>query len=109
MLSLLAPVVVCVVPGTAFATEQTDCCSHMSADCDSGQRMSECCSLAVPDLAMTAPTAKLSAIQIDSLDAIVHVSEVVLDRPSFEPAGRFFLADQSPPDHPSPSIEILRV
>ena len=109
MFTLLAPVVVCVAPGAVWTSAQPDCCQHMSAGCDSGQSMSECCSLAAPDFAVTAPATKVSTIHIQSLDAIAPSANLELMRPALERAAGFFVVGQSPPDPAIHFIEVLRI
>ena len=107
--ALLAPVVICVVPGTPTATAIPDCCQHMSAACGNQAGMAECCSFTIPEVRTTGPAAKVSALDIHAQDAVAPSSGFVLEIPEIERPGPFGFASPSPPVSPPGSLTILRI
>jgi hypothetical protein len=108
VLSLVAPVMLCIVPGTAMTNTEADCCRHMSAACDSPS-MAECCSITVPEVAATVPASKVSTIHFPALDAVATLSDTLLDIRVVQQPARSFVASSSPPGFSLGFIEILRI
>jgi hypothetical protein len=107
VLALVAPAVICVIPGTA--TVVPDCCQHMSAPCGADSTMSACCSLTIPDYAMTVSGARFAAIDSDALDAPVPFSNHLVETPAIERLERSGIAAPLPPTSPPGFNEVLRV
>jgi hypothetical protein len=107
VLALVAPTVICVIPGTA--TVVPDCCQHMSAPCGTESTMSACCSFTVPDYAMTVSAARIAAIDNDALDALVPFSKHLVETPAIERLERSGIAAPLPPTFPPGYNEVLRV
>jgi hypothetical protein len=105
--ALLAPVVICVVPGTAL-NAGSDCCEFMSAGCDGTEQLSACCAITVSD-ALSVPAGRLSADESQEQNAVMVAfpiaSEVRVVQQSIDP----WISSSSPPPLSPSLITVLRV
>jgi hypothetical protein len=108
-IALLLPVVICVVPGTAIASE-SDCCDHMSADCEGEGSLSACCSIAISDLVMTQPAGKIADMEGYPSAAVTFPLETLS---VFDSISLYTLfqndSSGSPPTPSSGFITVLRI
>ena len=106
--SLLAPTILCAIPGAPLSADEHECCKYMKERCGDPS-MSSCCAI-VPNTALNAPlTDKASLPEYDVQHAVVTYADIVVATPIAIPIDGEEVSSSPPPFPASSSIRVLRI